>query len=210
MSNSFTSSFENINDESSSNNFLESIMSDAIKQRDKLKNKSEDSASDISDDSFELDRAIDEVIGETSNQGKVVRDKKDEVRKFSKFRHSIYGSIIKGPNKGKQIEIKYVMPGKLEIEIGINQLNEKISSSLPLKVSSILLGNRSMFYVKQFPDQTKANLYHEELLANKRILVDAGLTNMRSYPITEKNFRKLISNQKELEYLAQFKTTFNP
>jgi len=33
---------------------------------------------------------------------------------------------------------------------------------------------------------------------------------MRSYPITEKNFRKLISNQKELEYLAQFKTTFNP
>ena len=43
-----------------------------------------------------------------------------------------------------------------------------------------------------------------------QILVDAGLTNMRSYPITEKNFRKLISNQKELEYLAQFKTTFNP
>lgn len=108
----------------------------------------------------------------------------------------------------------YVITGitsqEKEIEIGINQLNEKISSSLPLKVSSILLGNRSMFYVKQFPDQTKAKLYHEELLANKRILVDAGLTNMRSYPITEKNFRKLISNQKELEYLAQFKTTFNP
>ena len=50
--------------------------------------------------------------------------------------------------------------------------------------------------------------YHDEINVNKQFLLDAGLSNIRHYPITEKNFRKLISNKKEIEYMEQFKTTF--
>ena len=61
MSNSFTSSFENINGESSKD-FLENLMSQAINQRDKLRNGDVDS--DASSDSFGLDEAINDVVGD--------------------------------------------------------------------------------------------------------------------------------------------------
>ena len=135
MSNSFTSSFENINGESSKD-FLENIMSQAINQRDKLRNG--DVESDESSDSFDLDEAINDALAENGQeqeqgQGQEQEEREQDrerrvknipserVERLSGFRHSIYASIVKGNDKGKQVEIKYFMPGKLEIEIGINE-----------------------------------------------------------------------------------------
>jgi outer membrane protein assembly factor BamD (BamD/ComL family) len=93
------------------------------------------------------------------------------------------------------------------IEIKINEFNKKTIGNIPLKVSNLILGNRSLFYVKQFSMKSMALKYHDEIKSNKQFLLDAGLSNIRYYPITEKNFRKLISNKKEIEYMEQFKTT---
>jgi hypothetical protein len=103
-------------------------MSQAINQRDKLRNGDVDS--DASSDSFGLDEAINDVVGENKEEESEPESEPDrriksvpskKVERLSGFRHSIYGAIVRGPNKGKQVEIKYVMPGKLEIEIGINE-----------------------------------------------------------------------------------------
>jgi TolA-binding protein len=106
----------------------------------------------------------------------------------------------------------YVITGitaaEKQVEIKINEFNNRTLGSIPLKVSNLILGSRSLFYIKQFSVKSMAIKYHDEIKANKQFLLDAGLSNIRHYPITEKNFRKLISNKKEIEYMEQFKTTF--
>ena len=106
----------------------------------------------------------------------------------------------------------YVITGitaaEKQVEIKINEFNNRTLGSIPLKVSNLIFGSRSLFYIKQFSVKSMAIKYHDEIKANKQFLLDAGLSNIRHYPITEKNFRKLISNKKEIEYMEQFKTTF--
>ena len=106
----------------------------------------------------------------------------------------------------------YVITGKTaaekQVEIKINEFNKKAIGNIPLKVSSLIFGDRSLFYIKQFSVKSLAISYHEEVKSDKQFLLDAGLSNIRYYPITEKNFRKLISNKKEVEYIDQFKSTF--
>ena len=128
MSYSFTSSFENI--DKSSKGFLEDIMSEAIAQKDKLQYG--DDNSDASSDSCGLDEALEDILGEKKEQEqeqeqdrdrerRVVSVPSERVEKLSGFRHSIYAFIVKGNDKGKEVEIKYTIPGKLEIEIGVNE-----------------------------------------------------------------------------------------
>ncbi len=106
----------------------------------------------------------------------------------------------------------YVITGKTaaekQVEIKINEFNKKAIGNIPLKVSSLIFGDRSLFYIKQFSVKSLAVSYHKEVKSDKQFLLDAGLSNIRYYPITEKNFRKLISNKKEFEYIDQFKSTF--
>lgn len=106
----------------------------------------------------------------------------------------------------------YVITGvtgaEKQVEIKINEFNNKTLGNIPLKVSNLIFGNRSLFYIKQFSMKSMAIKYHDEIKSNRQFLLDAGLSNVRQYPITENNFRKLISNKKEIEYMDQFKTTF--
>ena len=106
----------------------------------------------------------------------------------------------------------YVITGvtgaEKQVEIKINEFNNKTLGNIPLKVSNLIFGNRSLFYIKQFSMKSMAIKYHDEIKSNRQFLLDAGLSNVRQYPITENNFRKLISNKKEIEYMEQFKTTF--
>lgn len=37
------------------------------------------------------------------------------------FAHSIYGIVTKGPKKGYEIEVRYYLPEKFEVEIGVNE-----------------------------------------------------------------------------------------
>jgi len=106
----------------------------------------------------------------------------------------------------------YVITGvtatEKQVEVKINEFNNKTLGNIPLKVSNLIFGNRSLFYIKQFSVKSMAIKYHDEIKLNRQFLLDAGLSNVRHYPITENNFRKLISNKKEREYIEQFKTTF--
>ena len=106
----------------------------------------------------------------------------------------------------------YVITGvtgaEKQVVIKINEFNNKTLGNIPLKVSNLIFGNRSLFYIKQFSMKSMAIKYHDEIKSNRQFLLDAGLSNVRQYPITENNFRKLISNKKEIEYMEQFKTTF--
>ena len=106
----------------------------------------------------------------------------------------------------------YVITGvtatEKQVEVKINEFNNKTLGNIPLKVSKLIFGNRSLFYIKQFSVKSMAIKYHDEIKLNRQFLLDAGLSNVRHYPITENNFRKLISNKKEREYIEQFKTTF--
>ena len=83
---------------------------------------------------------------------------------------------------------------------------EKPSNSSKSKIISITSGKggvgKSIFTV---------NIAEVLTYMGYRVAVidaDAGLSNIKCYPITEKNFRKLISNKKEDEYIDQFKSIF--
>lgn len=106
----------------------------------------------------------------------------------------------------------YIITGKTsaekKVEIKINEHNKNAVGNLPLRVSSLIFGNRSLFYIKQFSTKSIALKYHKEIISDNQFLLDAGLSNIKCYPITEKNFRKLISNKKEDEYIDQFKSIF--
>ena len=106
----------------------------------------------------------------------------------------------------------YIITGKTsaekQVEIKINEHNKNAVGNLPLRVSSLIFGNRSLFYIKQFSTKSIALKYHKEIISDNQFLLDAGLSNIKCYPITEKNFRKLISNKKEDEYIDQFKSIF--
>lgn len=41
-------------------------------------------------------------------------------RQGTSFTHSMYGLIVAGPKKGSEIEIRYVLPSKIEVEVGEN------------------------------------------------------------------------------------------
>ena len=55
-------------------------------------------------------------IDKKVNVDKNVVDK----RQGKNFTHSMYGLIVVGPKKGSEIEIRYVLPSKIEVEVGVN------------------------------------------------------------------------------------------
>jgi hypothetical protein len=56
-------------------------------------------------------------------------------RQGTKFTHSIYGMIIAGPKKGSEVEIRYILPSKIEVEVG---MNIDIRSSKSLNIGDVV------------------------------------------------------------------------
>lgn len=104
----------------------------------------------------------------------------------------------------------YVITGitanEKDVKIKINDFNNDLFSLVPLRISSIVWGDRTLFYIKQFSNKSTAIRYHKEIENKKQFLLNAGLSSLKYYPITEPNFRLLISNKKEIAYIDQFKT----
>jgi hypothetical protein len=82
----------------------------------------------------------------------------------------------------------YIITGKTsaekKVEIKINEHNKNAVGNLPLRVSSLIFGNRSLFYIKQFSTKSIALKYHKEIISDNQFLLDAGLSNIKCYPIT--------------------------
>ena len=107
----------------------------------------------------------------------------------------------------------YVITGSTkkesEVEIQLGNFNQQFYSSSNLVVSSILLGDRQMFYVKQFSNKELAMDYHTDMMSSNDFLKNAGLTSIKSYAISNANFSKLVKSKNEKEYLEYFKSKVN-
>ena len=141
--------------------------------------------------------SIGELSSYTLRLMKKSNEKSNTLKLFDDDLDDVFYYIITGQTSSeKQVEIK------------INEHNKNTVGNLQLRVSSLIFGDRSLFYIKQFSTKSIALKYHKKIISDNEFLLDAGLSNIRYYPITEKNFRKLISNKKEVEYIDQFKSTF--
>lgn len=67
-----------------------------------------------------------------------VKSKEQMKERNVKFVHSMYGKIIRGPRKGFDVEIRYILPSKLEVELGSNV---EVVSSKELKIGDIVNNN---------------------------------------------------------------------
>jgi antirestriction protein len=76
----------------------------------------------LNKDDKQVDKLVDDNIKVRKSKGR-------------KFTHSIYGMVIGGPKKGNEVEIRYVLPSKIEVEVG---MNIDIRSSKLLKIGDVV------------------------------------------------------------------------
>ena len=107
----------------------------------------------------------------------------------------------------------YVITGNTDkesdVEIQLGNFNQQFYASSGLVVSSILLGDRQMFYIKQFANKKLALEYHTDMISSSDFLTNAGLENIKSYAISGANFSKLARSQNEKEYIEFFNKRVN-
>ena len=145
MSSNFLSSFVTLEDDKSED-LMEQIMADAVKDRSQQRNKNvekgedkgedkeeedkgeDDEEEDDEEDPFGLDDIIDDEM-ETfkksfikTNLDERRGERRGERREVAMpFTHSSEGVLVRGTHKGVDVDVKYIMPGKLEIEFGVNE-----------------------------------------------------------------------------------------
>ncbi len=101
---------------------LDKIMSEAISDKKReLGIGDEVTDTDIFDNTNI--NTIDNTINSDSDSDSDIEDRrgKQVTRVSSMFKHSVYGILLVGPHKGREVEVKYYLPGKLEVEVGINE-----------------------------------------------------------------------------------------
>jgi len=105
---------------------LDKIMSEAIldKKRELGIGEVTDTDNTIDNTIDTIDNTIDTIDNTIDNTiDSDIEDRRGEqvMRVSSMFKHSVYGILLVGPHKGREIEVKYYLPGKLEVEVGINE-----------------------------------------------------------------------------------------
>lgn len=118
---------------------------------------------------------------------------------------------VYGPNNNGTFY--YVITGKTdkesEVQIQLDNYNQQFFASSNLVVSNLVLGDRQMFYIKQFKNKTQAMEYHTDMISSNDFLKNAGMTRIESYAISNANFTKLVKSKSEKEYLVFFKSKVN-
>lgn len=77
-----------------------------------------------------------EVVKKVKSKGSDVVKKVGDHK--VKFTHSIYGKIIRGPRKGLDVEVRYILPSKIEVEVGSNV---EVVSSKELNIGDVVNTN---------------------------------------------------------------------
>jgi hypothetical protein len=107
----------------------------------------------------------------------------------------------------------YVISGKTTnenaVKVKINEYNNKFYSRDKLNISSTIIGGRQLFFMRQFKQGEAAMKYHRDLIPSQDFLKKAGLNDISIYAISETNFRKLVKEKNEKEYMTYFMTTYN-
>ncbi len=117
---------------------------------------------------------------------------------YSEEKASTYYQVITGLTKDEN-----------KVQIQLDDYNQNLYSSKNLKSSSLLLGTRQMFYIKQFSTQKEALEYHNDLNSSIEFLKSVGLTDINVYAISESNFKILVKTKDEKQYLSFFNNQKN-
>lgn len=140
MSNNFLSSFEDIfqtekskeqrqtdnvldtkkSDNIQDDDFFERLMLEAIEQKRTETGSYSETASDQDDWLDEIDDLVDEIVP----------DRREVIKSKTGFRHSRQAMLKRGTHKGIDVDVKYSIPGKVEVEISVT---EEVYSSKPLE-----------------------------------------------------------------------------
>jgi hypothetical protein len=96
-----------------------------------------------------------------------------------------------------------------KVQIQLDDYNLNLYSSKNLRSSSLVLGTRHMFYIKQFSTQKEALEYHNDLNSSLEFLKSVGLTDVKVYAISEANFKTLVKTKEENQYVAFFNNQIN-
>jgi hypothetical protein len=106
----------------------------------------------------------------------------------------------------------YVITGKTtkekDVQLQIDEYNNQFFKSKTLQINSLLLGDRQLFYIKQFNLPTEAMAYHKELESNQSFLTNAGLSDISIYAISAENFKILVKNKNEKDYIQFFSRNY--
>jgi tetratricopeptide (TPR) repeat protein len=102
----------------------------------------------------------------------------------------------------------YIISGKTtkekEVQLQIDEYNRQFFGKKTLQINSLILGDKQLFYIKQFDSKADAMNYHVELTSSQSFLTNAGLSEISIYAISEANFKTLVKNKNEQEYISFF------
>ncbi len=115
--------------------------------------------------------------------------------------------------KANSDEIHYYMvtgitKNEKNVQVQLDEYNKSFFSGQTLIISGLLMDDKQVFYVKQFPSKKEALVYHKEMLSNKTLLSNAGMADIETYAISESNFRTLIKTKNEKEYIRFFRKNY--
>ena len=92
---------------------------------------------------------------------------------------------------------------KIKSEIGNYNVQYHRSEALNVK-SLVLDGNKELYWVKTFPDVTKARKYYTGILNDEEFLATAKISSASMFYISTDNFKMLISEQNTDDYIEFF------
>lgn len=112
---------------------------------------------------------------------------------YSKDQAAMHYQVITGKSTNEK-----------KVQLQLDDYNKNLYISKGLRTSSLVLGDRQMFYVKQFDNQKEAMQYHNDLSSSLEFLQSVGLSDIQVYAISEANFRLLVKSKDEKQYIAFF------
>lgn len=125
-----------------------------------------------------------------------------------------------GPEASKGIYNKatkgihyYVITGNTDdvnrVKLELDKYNSEFFGNQKLQINNIMLGEKQLFYVKQYANKEEAQKYHNEVKNSLTFLTNSGLQSIEIYAITEDNFRTLVQTKEEEEYLKFFRRNYD-
>lgn len=107
----------------------------------------------------------------------------------------------------------FVLSGKTsssdKILIQLNSYNAEFFPKESFQTKIITKGEREIFYTLPFGSDLKVKRYYKEMKSALKFFQEAGLEEIEIYPITTANFKILINQPSEVEYLDFVKTKYN-
>lgn len=126
------------------------------------------------------------------------------------FKETTPTTIYEKPGNGTHYYVITAVTSKgSEGEIQLNNYNTQNFGSKNLITKGLIFGDRQLYYVKQFATKKDVMEYHEMMKSKTALLQNAGLSEYNYYPINEANFRTLVKQQKEEDYIKFFYKNYN-